>query len=81
MECLFYAGRLLKVLYVISFHDSEECQKSIYEEQQQAHILTANKKAMLKTRSQILKAAHISRTKKVASEGRPYITSGIYITH
>lgn len=47
------------------------------EEEQQAHIhqrrLTANKEAMLKTRSQVLKAAHTSRTKrgKAAREGRP----------
>lgn len=41
--------------------------KSICEEQQ-AHIqrrrLTVNKKATLETRSQVLKAAHMSRTKK-----------------
>lgn len=77
MKYLFYAGLLLKVLYVISFHNSEGCQKSICEEEQQAHIhqrrLTANKKAMLKIRSQVLRQ-HIfpeQRRGKVASEGRP----------
>lgn len=66
VECLFYAGLILQILYVISFNiiNNKGRLKSVCEEEPQAYLQRRNKNAVFGTSSEILlKTAHISRTK------------------